>query len=169
MGGSAFALRAATADDAPAIAAIYAEHVAHGTASFELQPPDAAEMRTRMTTLLAGGFPWIVAESAGEVVGYAYAGPYRPRRAYRFTVEDSVYLKPAAQGRGIGKMLLERFAEEAKGRGAARLHLEVREGNHALSLYERSDYVLVGRRRNYYNGRAGQTYDALTLAKNAAS
>ena len=74
-----------------------------------------------------------------------------------------------AQGRGIGKMLLERFAEEAKGRGAARLHLEVREGNHALSLYERSDYVLVGRRRNYYNGRAGQTYDALTLAKNAAS
>jgi ribosomal-protein-alanine N-acetyltransferase len=74
-----------------------------------------------------------------------------------------------AQGRGIGKMLLDRFAEEAKGRGAARLHLEVREGNHALSLYERSDYVLVGRRRNYYSGRAGQTYDALTLARSAAS
>jgi ribosomal-protein-alanine N-acetyltransferase len=72
-----------------------------------------------------------------------------------------------AQGRGIGKMLLDRFAEEAKGRGATRLHLEVREGNHALSLYERADYVLVGRRRNYYSGRAGQTYDALTLAKGA--
>jgi [ribosomal protein S18]-alanine N-acetyltransferase len=72
-----------------------------------------------------------------------------------------------AQGRGIGKMLLERFAEEAKGRGAMRLHLEVREGNHALSLYERADYTLIGRRRNYYSGRGGQTYDALTLAKNA--
>ena len=72
-----------------------------------------------------------------------------------------------AQGRGIGKMLLDRFAEEARERGATRLHLEVREGNHALSLYERADFTLVGRRRNYYSGRAGQTYDALTLAKNA--
>jgi len=72
-----------------------------------------------------------------------------------------------AQGRGIGKMLLDRFTEEARGRGATRLHLEVREGNHALSLYERADFTLVGRRRNYYSGRAGQTYDALTLAKNA--
>jgi ribosomal-protein-alanine N-acetyltransferase len=72
-----------------------------------------------------------------------------------------------AQGRGIGKMLLDRFTEEARGRGATRLHLEVREGNHALSLYERADFTLIGRRRNYYSGRAGQTYDALTLAKNA--
>jgi ribosomal-protein-alanine N-acetyltransferase len=71
-----------------------------------------------------------------------------------------------AQGRGIGKLLLDRFAEEAKGRGAMRLHLEVREGNHALSLYERACFTLIGRRRNYYSGRGGQTYDALTLAKN---
>lgn len=71
------------------------------------------------------------------------------------------------QGRGIGKMLLERFAEEARARGATRLHLEVREGNHALNLYERADFSLVGRRRNYYSGHAGQTYDALTLAKDA--
>ena len=70
-----------------------------------------------------------------------------------------------AQGRGIGKMLLDHFAEQAKGRRATRLHLEVREGNHALSLYERSGYSLVGRRRNYYSGWAGQAYDALTLAK----
>ena len=73
-----------------------------------------------------------------------------------------------AQGRGIGKLLLDRFAEEAKDRGATRLHLEVREGNHALSLYERAQFRLVGRRRNYYSGKAGQTYDALTLAKNAS-
>lgn len=72
-----------------------------------------------------------------------------------------------SQGHGIGKMLLDRFAEQAKGRGAARLHLEVREGNHALTLYERAAFTLVGRRRNYYSGHGGQTYDALTLAKNA--
>jgi ribosomal-protein-alanine N-acetyltransferase len=72
-----------------------------------------------------------------------------------------------AQGLGIGRLLLDRFAEEAKGRGAMRLHLEVREGNHALSLYERAHFTLIGRRRNYYSGRGGQTYDALTLAKNA--
>ena len=74
-----------------------------------------------------------------------------------------------AQGRGIGKMLLDRFTQDARARGATRLHLEVREGNHALSLYERAAFTLVGRRRNYYSGRAGQTYDALTLAKNATS
>jgi ribosomal-protein-alanine N-acetyltransferase len=76
-------------------------------------------------------------------------------------------VRSGAQGRGVGKMLLDRFTEEARGRGAMRLHLEVREGNHALSLYERADFTLIGRRRNYYCGRAGQTYDALTLAKNA--
>ena len=74
-----------------------------------------------------------------------------------------------AQGRGVGRMLLDRFAVDARARGATRLHLEVREGNHAPSLYERADFTLVGRRRNYYSGRAGQTYDALTLAKNAPS
>ncbi|MBV9882378.1 MAG: GNAT family N-acetyltransferase [Sphingomonadaceae bacterium] len=73
------------------------------------------------------------------------------------------------QGKGVGKMLLDRFAEDAGSRGATRLHLEVREGNHALSLYERAGYTLVGRRRNYYSGHAGQTYDALTLAKNATA
>jgi ribosomal-protein-alanine N-acetyltransferase len=73
-----------------------------------------------------------------------------------------------AQGRGIGRMLLDRFAKDAAGRGASRLHLEVREGNHAVSLYERGGYTLIGRRRNYYSGHAGQTYDALTLARSAS-
>jgi ribosomal-protein-alanine N-acetyltransferase len=76
-------------------------------------------------------------------------------------------VKPAMQGRGIGKMLLERFTEAARERGATRLHLEVREGNHALSLYERACFTLVGRRRNYYSGHSGQTYHALTLARSA--
>ena len=147
MGGSAFALRAATVEDAPAIAAIYAEHVAHGTASFELQPPDAAEMRTRMTTLLAGGFPWIVAESAGEVVGYAYAGPYRPRRAYRFTVEDSVYLKPAAQGRGIGRALLSELIAACVARGHRQMIAVIGDSANTASivLHARAGFVEAGR------------------------
>ena len=74
-------------------------------------------------------------------------------------------VRRGAQGRGVGKMLLERFAEQAKQRGATRLHLEVREGNHALILYERAHFTLVGRRRNYYSGHGGRSYDALTLAK----
>lgn len=75
-------------------------------------------------------------------------------------------VRRGAQGRGVGKMLLGRFSEQAKQRGATRLHLEVREGNHALILYERADFALVGRRRNYYSGHGGRAYDALTLAKN---
>lgn len=74
-----------------------------------------------------------------------------------------------AQGRGVGKMLLERFEALAKMRGATRLHLEVREGNHAVKLYEQSGFTLVGRRRNYYTGDDGYCYDALTLAKGASS
>ena len=104
----------------------------------------------------------ILAHEAGTTIGFALA------RAVAGEAELLLLaVRRSAQGKGIGRRLLERFAKEAQARGAARLHLEVREGNHALSLYERADYLLVGRRRNYYSGRAGQTYDALTLAKNA--
>jgi ribosomal-protein-alanine N-acetyltransferase len=104
----------------------------------------------------------ILAREADSVVGFALG------RAVAGEAELLLLaVRRNGQGRGIGKLLLDRFTEEAKGRGAMRLHLEVREGNHALSLYERADFTLIGRRRNYYSGRAGQTYDALTLAKNA--
>ena len=78
-------------------------------------------------------------------------------------------VKPADQRHGIGRMLLEHFEDEAAARGAARLHLEVREGNHALSLYEQAGFGLVGRRRDYYSGQKGDRYDALTLAKSAGN
>ena len=106
---------------------------------------------------------WLtLAREEREAIGFALA------RAVAGEAELLLLaVRRTAQGRGIGRLLLERFAEEAAGRGAARLHLEVREGNHALNLYERDGYALIGRRRNYYSGRAGQTYDALTLAKNA--
>jgi L-amino acid N-acyltransferase YncA len=110
-------LRAATAADIPAITAIYDHAVRHGTASFELEPPDAAEMARRQQALIDGGYPYIVAEAGGTVAGYAYAGAYRPRPAYRWSVEDSVYVAPAMHRRGIGAALLSRLIAEAEQRG----------------------------------------------------
>ena len=110
-------LRPATLTDVPAITRIYAHAVETGTASFELEPPDQPEMARRMTALVEGGFPYVAAEIDGALVGYAYAGPYRPRRAYRFSVEDSIYVDPAAQRKGIGRALLSRLIEESERRG----------------------------------------------------
>ncbi len=114
---SAPIIRAATHADLPAITAIYAHEVRTGTATFELEPPDLAEMTRRYETLTANGFPYIVAVMEDVVVGYAYAGPYRPRPAYRFTVENSVYLDPSAQGRRIGTRLLQALIEASEQRG----------------------------------------------------
>ncbi|HEY5966285.1 MAG TPA: GNAT family N-acetyltransferase [Xanthobacteraceae bacterium] len=116
------ALRPATPADIPAITRIYAHAVIHGTASFELDPPDETEMTRRMQAMLSGGFPYIVAENAGAlmgqaILGYAYAGPYRTRPAYRFTVEDSIYVDPNAHRRGIGRVLLACLIEESERRG----------------------------------------------------
>ncbi|CAG2131895.1 Phosphinothricin N-acetyltransferase [Ralstonia mannitolilytica] len=114
----AIRIRTATTADLPAIVAIYAHHVRTGTASFEIDPPDAAEMTRRYQTLHHAGMPYIVAEAAGgEVLGYAYAGPHRARPAYRHTVEDSIYLHTDAQGRGVGTLLLQALIAECQARG----------------------------------------------------
>ena len=97
-------LRTATSADIPAITRIYAHAVANGTASFELEPPDEAEMARRQQALLTRNFPYIAAELAGAVVGYAYAGPYRDRRAYDWCVEDSLYIVPELHRKGIGRL-----------------------------------------------------------------
>jgi phosphinothricin acetyltransferase len=110
-------IRPAAPADIAAITRIYAEAVRHGTASFELEPPDETEMARRFRSLLDSGYPYLVAEIDGAVVGYTYAGPYRPRPAYRFSVEDSVYIDPGAQRRGIGRALLSRLIEAAERRG----------------------------------------------------
>jgi len=106
-------IRVASLHDAEAITAIYAHHVRHGTATFEIDPPDAGEMRSRMQGVAAGGHPWLVAERQRQVVGYAYASPYRLRPAYRFTVEDSIYIAPEATRQRIGARLLEALVESA--------------------------------------------------------
>jgi L-amino acid N-acyltransferase YncA len=111
------AIRPATLADIPAIAHIYAHAVEHGTASFELIPPDETEMARRMQDLLAGDFPYLVAEEDDTVFGYAYAGLYRARPAYRFTLEDSVYIAPDRQGRGVGRALLAALIEASTARG----------------------------------------------------
>jgi len=109
-------VRPSSESDLDAITAIYAHAVTHGTASFELDPPDRAEMARRRAAILEGGYPYLVAEKDGMVLGYAYAGAYRTRPAYRSTVEDSIYVAPAAQGQGVGRLLLARLIEECEAR-----------------------------------------------------
>jgi phosphinothricin acetyltransferase len=110
-------IRPATPSDIPAITRIYDLAVARGTASFELEAPDEAEMARRMRALLDGGFPYLAAEIDGAFVGYAYAGHYRTRPAYRFSVEDSIYIAQEAQRRGVGRALLDRLIVESESRG----------------------------------------------------
>lgn len=110
-------IRPATPADIPAITAIYAHAVRHGTASFELEPPSEAEMARRQKSLLDDGFPYLVAENSEGIAGYAYAGLYRTRPAYRWSLEDSVYVSPAAHRRGVGRLLLQQLILESEERG----------------------------------------------------
>ena len=120
MGADPIAVREARDADMDAIAGIYGYHVRRGVASFEYEPPDAAELRRRRDEVRARGLPYLVAERppASEVLGFAYASPFRLRPAYRYTVEDSVYVHPEATRAGIGRRLLQAVAEgcEADGR-----------------------------------------------------
>jgi phosphinothricin acetyltransferase len=111
------AIRPAKTADIPAITRIYAHAVEHGTSSFELTPPDETEMARRMGDLVGGNFPYLVAEIDGALAGYAYAGLYRTRPAYRFTVEDSVYIAPDKHRHGIGRALLSALIDAAQARG----------------------------------------------------
>jgi phosphinothricin acetyltransferase len=103
----------ATPADIPAIAAIYRHHVLNGLASFEETPPDDAEMARRHAEIVRRGLPYIVARHGGTIAGYAYAGPYRTRSGYRYSLEDSVYVAPGRVGQGIGRLLLGRLIEDA--------------------------------------------------------
>jgi L-amino acid N-acyltransferase YncA len=106
---SDFILRPTGERDLPAITAIYGEAVRSGTASYELEPPDLKEMTRRWRELVGNGYPHLVAVRDDSVLGYAYAGPYRPRPAYRYSVEDSIYVAPEAQGVGVGRALLAKL------------------------------------------------------------
>lgn len=110
-------VRASTDADVARCAEIYSHHVLHGTASFEVDPPDLAEMKKRRAGVLDLGLPHLVAERDGQVMGYAYAGNWRPRPAYKFSVEDSIYIDKDAIGQGVGRALLPVLIAECTKRG----------------------------------------------------
>lgn len=111
-------IRPASEADLAGITAIYRDAVANGTATYELEPaPDEAEMLGRFKAITSAEYPYLVAEDAGEILGYAYAGPFRARPAYRFIVENSVYIAPHAQGRGLGRLLMQALIEACTAKG----------------------------------------------------
>ena len=127
-------LRPSLPADLPAITAIYAHHVLHGTGTFELEAPDEAEMARRHADVTGKGLPWLVAEDQGTVLGYAYANHFRPRRAYRFCLEDSIYLAPAAQGRGVGRLLLAELMARCEALGARQMLAVIGDAANAGSI-----------------------------------
>jgi phosphinothricin acetyltransferase len=143
-------IRPTLAADLPDITGIYDHAVRFGTATFELTPPDLAEMRRRFDALMDGGFPYLVALLDGRVIGYAYAGAYRPRPAYRFTVENSVYLQPAIHRRGIGLQLLQRLILESEARGYRQMIAVIGDSANAgsIGVHRRCGFQMIGTHPN---------------------
>ena len=131
---AALLIRPSIDTDVQAIAAIYADAVAHGTGTFELEPPSPDEMAQRRAAVLARGWPWLVAERDGQVLGYAYANDFRPRRAYRFCLEDSVYIDPRAKGQGVGRALLAELLARCEARGARQMLAVIGDSANAGSI-----------------------------------
>lgn len=144
---SAIDIQPANTADAKAIAAIYAHHVLHGTATFELDPPDAAEMAARMEQVRAGGLPWLIARQAdGAVVGYAYSRPFHARAAYGFTCENAVYLRHDCLGRGVGTRLLAALIAATEAVGQRQMIALIAETEPAsIALHAKFGFVEVGR------------------------
>jgi len=150
MDVSALAVRDATDADVPAIAAIYAVHVLQGTASFEEIPPGEEEMTRRFREIRASGRPYLVAEMDGRVVGYAYAGAYRTRTAYRFTLEDSIYLDPSSAGRGLGSRLMAALLERCHAGPWREIVAIIGDSANeaSIALHRKFGFVHVGTLRN---------------------
>ena len=142
-------VRAARRDDAESIAAIYAHHVAHGTASFDTEPRSEAETVSRIAECDSSGWPFLVAEAEGKVVGYAYATQFRDRPAYRSTCENSVYIQPDAIGRGVGTQLLRALIDAAIKAGFRQMIAVVGGAEPAsVALHSRAGFVEAGRMRS---------------------
>lgn len=143
-----FVIRDSRDADAAAVARIYGHWVMKGLASFELEPPGEAEIARRRRALLEGGYPYLAAQDAasGAVLGYSYAGPYRARPAYRFAVEDSIYIGPEAQGRGVGAALLSALIERCEALGFRLMVAVIGDSGNtpSIGLHERAGFARAG-------------------------
>jgi phosphinothricin acetyltransferase len=139
-------IRPATLADIPAITAIYAHAVKYGTASFEIEPPGEQEMTDRFRTLIDGGFPYMVAESGGALCGFAYAGRYRARIAYRYTLENSVYVAPDCHRRGIGRALMDELVSQAGALGFRQMIAVIGDSGQvaSIALHRAAGFEMVG-------------------------
>ena len=139
-------VRPCTREDLPEVRAIYALEVREGTASFELEPPSLAEMSARFAAIERAGLPYLVVELEERIAGYAYAGPYRARPAYRHTVEDSVYVARFARRQGVGRALLDAVIEHATARGMRQMVAIIGDSAHlaSIELHRRAGFRLVG-------------------------
>ena len=127
-------IRPSTDADIPAITEIYAHHVRYGTGTFETTPPTEADMAARRADVLSKDLPWLVAEETGRVLGYAYCQWFKPRPAYRFSAEDSIYLHPDAAGKGLGKSLLAELVSRAEAAGIRKLIAVIGDSNNGGSV-----------------------------------
>ncbi len=133
-----------------AITAIYAHHVLHGTSSWELMPPDSAEMTRRARALLTNGYPYLLALAEGRVAGYAYVGAYRPRPAYRYTVEHSIYVDEVVRRGGVGHALMQALIEACTAKGFRQMIAVVGDSQNLQSIrfHEKMGFRHVGRVEN---------------------
>ena len=139
-------IRPSNAADLPAITAIYGWNVLNGTGTFELDAPPEVEMARRRSEVLTNGLPWLVAQRDGTVVGFAYANPFRPRRAFRFCLEDSVYLTVDAQGQGLGKLLLVELMARCEALGARQMMAVIGDSQNlgSIGLHRNMGFEHVG-------------------------
>jgi phosphinothricin acetyltransferase len=138
-------LREATPEDAGAIAAIYREYVLTSAATMELEPPDGAEIGRRMAEVRGRGLPYLVAELEGEVIGYGYASAFRPRPGYRYTVEDSIYLRADSARRGVGRMLLAAVIAASREAGCRHMVAVIGGDNPAsIAMHRAMGFRLIG-------------------------
>src|SRR4051812_19515676 len=132
--------------DIPAVTRIYGHYVRDTVITFETEEPDEAEMANRFSTIASKAHPLLIAEQDGEVLGYAYASTYRPRAAYRFTCEDSIYLAPDAVGKGLGGLLLARLIEDSTRAGLKQmLAVITAERANSIRLHEKHGFRFIGR------------------------
>ncbi|WP_372824229.1 N-acetyltransferase family protein [Polaromonas sp.] len=139
-------IRPSREEDLPAITAIYAHHVLHGTGTFETEPPSAADMAARRADVLSKGLPYLVAEEAGSVVGFAYGNWFKPRPAYRYSVEDSIYLAPDLSGKGLGRALLSELLARCESAGIRKIMAIIGDSANAgsVGLHRALGFTQVG-------------------------